>query len=122
MPHLSPCPQCSRHVRADEARCPFCDRAIEALDRAPAAPSTRLGRAALMAFGTAVVAATAVASCGGAQSGSSTGGPTTQDGGPGEPPPPDPREREGNRSRDPDDANMAKPYGAPPADGLLHVV
>jgi pimeloyl-ACP methyl ester carboxylesterase len=71
MPHLRPCPQCSRHVRSDEARCPFCDSdcSVGASDRGPAAPSpsTRLGRAALMAFGTAVVAATTAASCGGTQ-------------------------------------------------------
>jgi hypothetical protein len=120
MPHLRPCPQCSRHVRADEARCPFCDREIGVEERAPAAPSARLGRAALMAFGTAVVAATAVASCGGAQSGSSTGGSTTQDGGPGEPPPPPPDDR--GRGGDNDPSNWAKPYGAPPADGLFYVV
>lgn len=116
MPHLHPCPQCSRHVRADEARCPFCDNPIAVEERAPAAPGARLGRAALMAFGTAVVAATAVASCGGAQSGSATGGSTAQDGGPVEPP--DDRAEE----RDTDYSNMAKPYGAPPADGLPTIV
>jgi hypothetical protein len=75
-----------------------------------------------MAFGTAVVAATAVASCGGSQSGKSTGGSTTQNGGSEEPPRGGLRENEGNRSRDPDHGSTAKPYGAPPADGLLHVV
>ena len=133
MPHLRPCPQCSRHVRSDEARCPFCDSdcSVGASDQAPAAPSpsTRLGRAALMAFGTAVVAATTAASCGGTQgsdpqAGNATGGSTEQDGGSGEasaplsPYPEDYRRRGG----DDDPSNWAKPYGAPPADGLIEFV
>jgi|GEM_PF-1194559 len=57
MPHLSPCPQCSRHVRSDEVRCPFCDGALALDERPPPVPAGRIGRAALMAFGAAIATA-----------------------------------------------------------------
>lgn len=90
MAHLRPCGACSRHVRADESRCPFCEAELEAAPPPPGSPVGRLGRAALMAVGVTVgvgVAAatvTSISGCGGKR-----------------------------------DGNHAKPYGAPPADGLL---
>jgi hypothetical protein len=57
MPHLRPCKSCSRHVRADEARCPFCSAELEtALPQAFI--DGRLSRAAIMAVGTALAAGT----------------------------------------------------------------
>lgn len=54
---LAPCPACARHVRIVEARCPFCAASIEGMPvPARARPTTRLGRAALFAFGTAALA------------------------------------------------------------------
>lgn len=63
MARLEPCPACQRHVRVDEQTCPFC--AVElgaALASLPARalPKSRLGRAALFAFGAAAVASTTV--------------------------------------------------------------
>jgi hypothetical protein len=57
--HLVPCAACSRHVRAFEARCPFCNAAIDgtSIERAPALPSERLSRAAIFAFSTTVALA-----------------------------------------------------------------
>lgn len=49
------CLSCSRHVRPLEAACPFCG----ATERTPLRPRTsvpRLGRAAILAFGTTVAA------------------------------------------------------------------
>ncbi len=87
MAGLYPCPDCSRHVRAEEERCPFCEAELSAAPLPRATPGGRLGRAALMAVGVTVAAATvgAVAGCGGKRN----------------------------------DPNVQKPYGAPPADGLL---
>jgi hypothetical protein len=50
---LVPCPGCSRHVRARDARCPFCDAALpeQTRDLVHPMPTQRLGRAAFMAFG-----------------------------------------------------------------------
>jgi hypothetical protein len=57
---LTPCSACARHVRALDTTCPFCRAPAPA--RSVASPSVpRLGRAALLAFGT-TLAATA---CGG---------------------------------------------------------
>jgi hypothetical protein len=53
---LAPCADCRRHVRVGERACPFCGAAIALHEVViPAAPAQRLGRAALFAFGTAVV-------------------------------------------------------------------
>ena len=122
MANLRPCDGCLRHVRGGETRCPFCDHALAIDPIAPAAMPSRLGRAARMAFGAAVATASIAAACGGnkpAETGGTTGGemtdaapaPTTTttttateevaDTGPALPP------------------NINKPYGAPPADGLL---
>ncbi len=120
MAHLRPCDGCLRHVRANETRCPFCDHTLAIDAQAPAPAPSRLGRAARMAFGAAVATASFAAACGGGNKPAETGGPTggeTADAAPAttseatatatasSPPPPPP--------------NEAKPYGAPPADGLL---
>jgi hypothetical protein len=66
MDRLEPCPTCQRHVRVSETSCPFCGANVEALGALPARalPSTRLGRAALFAFGvTAAATAAGTAGC-----------------------------------------------------------
>jgi hypothetical protein len=71
---LFPCPTCARHVRVDDAACPFCASPLgEAFRRSTRsrAPATRLSRAALYALGVTVTA------CGGAEA------PTAKDGGEG---------------------------------------
>lgn len=119
MAHLRPCPDCERHVRADETRCPFCDASLAADATTPAVPASRLGRAARMAFGAAV--ATSIVACGNSKppnDGSTGSGTMTESSasatatatGTVTPPPPPP---------DGDNGGPAKPYGAPPADGLL---
>jgi hypothetical protein len=61
---LTPCPQCSRHVRSGEASCPFCSAALStpATARRSSARSG-LKRAALFALSTTSVALAAPA-CG----------------------------------------------------------
>jgi hypothetical protein len=61
MDRLEPCPTCQRHVRVNETSCPFCGANVEALGALPARtlPSTRLGRAALFAFGVTAAATAA---------------------------------------------------------------
>jgi hypothetical protein len=58
MDRLEPCPHCKRHVRISESSCPFCGRDVSQLSALPerALPSTRLGRAALFAFGAGAAA------------------------------------------------------------------
>ena len=58
MSALHPCPSCARHVRRDEASCPFCFVAVS-LENIPLRPpqTQRLGRAALL-FGTALASVT----------------------------------------------------------------
>lgn len=53
---MIPCTACARHVRARDARCPFCDAEISAEARARVAPDTnrRLTRAAAFMFGITV--------------------------------------------------------------------
>jgi hypothetical protein len=64
--HFVPCPSCSRHIRASEGSCPFCSASITATSVAPPAPSSRLSRAALIAFGAGtLVLAPACSSSGG---------------------------------------------------------
>jgi len=66
MSQLTPCPECQRHVRNTEARCPFCDSALSLAHLPPPVlPRQRLSRAATFAFGASVVSATALAACGG---------------------------------------------------------
>jgi hypothetical protein len=57
---LEPCPSCARHVRAIDRVCPFCAASIDTA-ASRAAPSERLGRAALFVFGAAM--ATNAAAC-----------------------------------------------------------
>jgi hypothetical protein len=64
MSQLTPCPECQRHVRKTEARCPFCDSALSLADvPAPALPRRRMSRAATFAFGAGVVGATTFGGC-----------------------------------------------------------
>lgn len=64
MSQLTPCPECQRHVRRTESRCPFCDSALS-LAHLPAQvlPRRRMSRAATFAFGASVVGATALVAC-----------------------------------------------------------
>jgi hypothetical protein len=62
MSDLEPCPGCRRHVRVDDASCPFCATALGATGEARVLSSPRLTRAAVFA-GAALVSATA--GCGG---------------------------------------------------------
>ena len=64
MNQLTPCPECQRHVRKTEARCPFCDSALSlAHVPSPVLPRRRMSRAATFAFGASVVGATAIVGC-----------------------------------------------------------
>jgi hypothetical protein len=69
MSELTPCPECQRHVRKSEARCPFCAAALSLAHLpSPVLPRKRLGRAATFAFGASVVGATALVACGDTES------------------------------------------------------
>jgi hypothetical protein len=112
MAHLRPCDACLRHVRADAGRCPFCDHALAIVDDV-ARPRVRVGRAAGMALGAVVASAAIAAACGGnkpAETGGTSG--AAEAGAPAE----DVASPTTSATMDP---NIAKPYGAPPADGLL---
>lgn len=50
---LCPCPGCQRHVRAAEARCPFCASPLTR-EASPTARLPRASRAALLAAGAAL--------------------------------------------------------------------
>ena len=64
MSELTPCPECQRHVRKTETRCPFCGEAVSLAHLpAPVLPRKRLGRAATFAFGASVLGATALVAC-----------------------------------------------------------
>jgi hypothetical protein len=66
MNQLVPCPQCSRHVRVSELACPFCALPLDLSGTPePRLPSTRLSRAATLAFGATLASATALAACSG---------------------------------------------------------
>lgn len=111
MSDLRPCPECRRHVRADESACPFCAAALE--PAAPAAlPVGRLTRAAVFTAG--VVAAGA--GCGGktAPAQDPIDNTATIDAGTGtgagEQQPPD-----AMPYTPPPDHDVPMPYGAPPA-------
>ena len=75
---LVPCSGCARHVRVTEARCPFCEAAVRVPEVLPRDPSSRLGRAAIFAFGTstAVLVGT-LAGCSGGPAAIYGGPPTT---------------------------------------------
>jgi hypothetical protein len=122
MPTLRPCTTCSRHVSVDEARCPFCDGEL-AMDAhaTPSPPAMRLGRAAVMAVGAAVATASIVA-CNNTPAVTAPTDSTLADAGAA-------TTQGGSNVADasavvkqPDYSNMAKPYGAPPADGLRRVI
>ena len=53
-------------MRSDEERCPFCNDVVAttAVSVAPALPLARLGRAAIVAFGTLMAAPAMLAGCG----------------------------------------------------------
>ena len=64
MSSLVPCPGCGRHVKSDDTACPFCQAALASQPSANACQgpccghrSPRLGRAALMAAGAALLCA-----------------------------------------------------------------
>ncbi|HEY7374715.1 MAG TPA: hypothetical protein VIF57_21300 [Polyangia bacterium] len=62
---LAPCPACQRHVSTHDTACPFCAAALPESFRCPPArglPPSRLGRAARLAAGAALLSA----SCGSA--------------------------------------------------------
>ena len=61
MSKLRPCPSCARHVRADEATCPFCDAELPAPEPRAFDHARAAGRAAVV-FATA--AAISVSACG----------------------------------------------------------
>ncbi len=69
MRSLVPCPSCNRHVESDEPACPFCEAALipapsSGICQGPCSghPSPRLGRAALMAAGAALLCASCMRS------------------------------------------------------------
>ncbi len=104
------CTECSRHVRVGELRCPFCDALVTAVARARG--PHRLGRAARMA------AITLTVSCGGTTTSATDAAPkdataeTLADA----------ANADSGAAVDTaffDEDAIAKPYGAPPADGLL---
>jgi len=122
MPHLRPCVHCARHVRSDESECPFCQGALAIETEPPPMPRGRIGRAAIMAFGTAVATA-AVVACGDSNpkpndpsktsSGSSVGNTPTDSAT--ATATPTSTEAPTTTATVP----IAKPYGAPPAEGLF---
>lgn len=57
---LHPCPDCGRHVRHSESRCPFCGAALSAMS-AELAPVQRVTRAAMILG--AALTASAMAAC-----------------------------------------------------------
>jgi len=59
---FAPCPSCRRHVRVDEAACPFCGVAIASLRATPDATS-RMSRARLFVFATTVGVTAATIAC-----------------------------------------------------------
>ncbi len=129
MAHLRPCVGCSRHVRSDATECPFCHAALEVESTPPALPKVRLSRAVQMAFGAAVATASSLAACGGGSpppndpnkvttSSSSSETPADSATAPDKTPPPPPG---GGGGTGINPNNCCKPYGAPPADGLIFV-
>jgi hypothetical protein len=128
MSQLRACTACRRHVRIGEARCPFCDAALDAAARpvtlrtSAVSALPRLSRAAIFAFGAAATAAAATASIAACTAG--TPGPSdasAEEGGG----PVDAAGRDTSTAPDtsvPDTGVIAMPYGAPPPDGLVEVV
>jgi hypothetical protein len=116
MSDLRPCPQCRRHVRIAEPKCPFCAAELELAPARPL-PVGRLTRAAVFA-GAALASA-----CGGAQGkggGTPTGGEAADAAVTEAPPAPD-AEAAQTPPTPPvyPDHQIPKPYGAPPARARL---
>jgi hypothetical protein len=86
MSHLAPCPGCNRHVLTIETACPFCALELPASFRALAPPPPqrgRLGRAALLVAGAALMGAGACSNDnGGGTTDGSGEGPPLSDGSP----------------------------------------
>lgn len=106
MNHLVSCTGCSRHVRANDAICPFCGETLPLSLRqtVPRGPTERLGRAATFAFGAALAASTA-AGCSESNTPTDAGGGTdagTADA--------------GTVDAGYDAGAIAPPYGLPPPD------
>lgn len=72
MPSLVVCRGCSRHVREDESRCPFCGGAELGAPRRLRIETKTLTRAAAMAVGASLAVASA---CGGSTTDGSDAGP-----------------------------------------------
>ncbi len=120
---LRECDACLRHVRVSETRCPFCDAALAAAPRLPSVPSGVRSRAAQIAIAATLIGceepkppvapheSTEVADASPPPPAMTTTTPPAETAtapattAPPPPPPPPP--------------NLKKPYGAPPADGLL---
>jgi hypothetical protein len=69
MRSLAPCPSCHRHVESEETACPFCQMALvpvkdSSVCQGPCSghASPRLGRAAMMAVGAALLCASCLPS------------------------------------------------------------
>lgn len=121
---LRVCAACLRHVRVSEERCPFCEAALAPSPRPPALPSGVLSRAAQFALAASLIGCeepkppvtphepTEVADASPPPPAMTTTTPpaetTTTPAETTTPPPPPPPP-----------PNLKKPYGAPPADGLL---
>lgn len=113
---LRVCEGCERHVR-EGTRCPFCGEAVPVVAQGGAV-SSRLGRAALMAFG-AVAAAAGAASCNDAKSPNEVTVPVVDAG----PTPSTTATTKPTATATASvpvgpDPNCCMPYGAPPADTM----
>jgi hypothetical protein len=119
MTQLVPCPECQRHVRKTESRCPFCEARVSLAHVAPPVlPSRRLGRAATFAFGATLVGATSLTSCSDEDSGPGTavyGGPPVAGAG-GEPIGQGGSSADGGADSEPQ-GGMTTIYGSPPGGG-----
>lgn len=103
---LLACPSCVRHVRATERTCPFCAASLPETFAAapmPQAPTKRLGRAALYAFGATSI--TVAAACSSASSTPAYGAPVPGD--------------ETSDAADEAQLEATAVYGAPAPDGGL---
>jgi hypothetical protein len=120
--HLIACPRCTRHIRANEDACPFCQAQNIMPSAAKPTPTKRIGRAALFAFGAAVSTTVALSGCG--DSTEPTPDAATEagmmDGGAAPPygtPPDDAGPAPAYGAPPPDAGGPAPPYGTPPDDG-----
>jgi hypothetical protein len=112
--NLVPCSSCARHVRASDARCPFCTTAIHVEAGAASRPVSR-SRAAIMLLG-----ATLATGCGGstAPAPEEPGAPVAIYGGPPpSEPPTEPAPEQNSNSNDTreDEGAVVAMYGGPPS-------